>query len=378
MTWLDLVLVIVGLGLLFGALSAVVLSLVWLERKFLGRLQMRLGPTVVGPFGTLQSVADGIKLVLKEDIRPDWADARIFWVAPILVFVPIFMVWLTIPFGPGLAVRSLDLGLFYITAFLVTSIVGLVMAGWGSANKYAVLGGLRAAGQLISYEIPVIMVVAAVAMLAQSLNLEVIVAKQSALPYAVLMPLGFFLFFVSGLAEIGRTPFDIYEADSEVVGGPFVEYSGPHWAVFFLAEYINTFGISILTALLFFGGWNWSHPLRDLVGLDSLLAQGIALAEVIVKTYAIFLVIVWIRGTFPRIRIDQLMALGWKGLVPLSFLVVLLNGFYLFYSLPSWSLILANLAVLGSLFVYLYRRTQTAPRALAIVRIPARELRHAR
>ncbi len=360
MNWLELALVIVGLGLLLGALSAVVLSLVWLERKFLGRLQMRLGPMVVGPYGTLQSVADGVKLILKEDIRPDWADIRVFWVAPILVFVPIFMIWLTIPFGPGLAVRSLDLGLFYITAFLVTSIVGLVMAGWGSANKYAVLGGLRAAGQLISYEIPVIMVVAAVAMLAQSLNLEKIVEAQNPMPYAILMPLGFFLFFVSGLAEIGRTPFDIYEADSEVVGGPFVEYSGPHWAVFFLAEYVNTFAVSILTALLFLGGWNWSLPLQRLAGLDSLWAQGIALAEVVIKTYAIFLVIVWIRGTFPRIRIDQLMALGWKGLVPLSFLVVLLNGFYLFYHLPDWSLVVTNLAVLGGLFAYLYRRAQTA------------------
>ena len=391
----DGAILVLWLGFAFGFLTGVVLSLVWLERKFLGRLQMRIGPMRVGPFGTLQSVADAAKLVLKEDVRPDWAEPRIFWVAPILVFVPIFMIWLVIPFSELIVIRSLEMGLFYIIAFLVLSIVGLVMAGWGSANKYAVLGGLRAAGQLISYEIPVIMVVAAVAILAQTLNLVEVVRAQDPLPYALLMPLGLFLFFVAGLAEIGRTPFDIYQAESEVVGGPFVEYSGAHWSVFFFAEYINTFAVAILTALLFLGGWNWSLitiqflaegrwflPDWSLPLLQGLLtspwSELIAFGEVITKAYAVILVIFWVRGTFPRLRIDQLMALGWKGLVPLSFLVVVMNAVYLFYRWPTWSLVLMNVVVLIGLFVYLYRRAQTIPSPPTIKLFPARQLRHAR
>jgi NADH-quinone oxidoreductase subunit H len=375
-SFIDSGILVITIGLLFGALSVVVLSLVWLERKVLGRIQMRMGPMRVGPYGTLQSLADAIKLVTKEDIRPDWADARVFWVAPVLVFVPIFMIWLAIPFSPEWITRPSDLGLFYIVAFLVTSIVGLVMAGWGSANKYAVLGGLRAAGQLISYEIPIIMVAAAVAILAQSLDLSKIVEAQNPVPFALLMPLGFFLFFVAGLAELGRTPFDIYEADSEVVGGPFVEYSGPHWSIFFLAEYVNTFGVSILIAILFLGGWNWSLPLQGLV--TSPWSDLIAMGEVIFKTYLVVIVIFWIRGTFPRLRIDQLMALGWKGLVPLSFAVVLLNAGYLFHQLPAWSLILSNIIILLAFFTYLFRQAHNNVHPPTIRLYSARELRNAR
>ena len=167
------------------------------------------------------------------------------------------MIWVTIPAAEGLVLRNLELGLFYITAFAVIGILGLVLAGWGSANKYGVLGGLRSAAQLISYEIPVIMIVVAVGMLAQSLDLRVIVASQQQIPYGLILPLGMVVFFIAGLAEVGRTPFDIYHAESEVVGGPFVEYSGAHWSVFFLAEYINTFAIAALVTLLFLGGWNW-------------------------------------------------------------------------------------------------------------------------
>ena len=237
--WLDVLVVTLQLFGLLTALSIVVLSLVWLERKFLGRIQRRMGPMRVGFHGLLQPVADAVKLVLKEDVVPGWADKAIFWVAPLIVFVPAFMIWITIPFAGDIVLRNMDMGLLFIIAFSVLGIAGLVLAGWSSASKYAVLGSLRAAAQLVSYEIPIIMAVIAVAMLPQSMNLVTIVEAQHPVPYAVLQPLGLAIFLVAGIAEVGRTPFDIYFAESEVVGGPFVEYSGAHWAVFFLAEYIS-------------------------------------------------------------------------------------------------------------------------------------------
>ena len=350
----DLAWMVAGLLAMFTALSVVVLSMVWLERKALGRLQLRLGPTRTGPMGLMQPIADAVKLILKEDIIPDSADKAIFWAAPVIVVMSAFMIWVTIPGAEGLVLRNLDLGLFYITAFAVIGILGLVLAGWGSANKYGVLGGMRSAAQLISYEIPVIMVVVAVAMLAQSLNLQVIVAQQNPVPYALILPLGMVVFFIAGLAEVGRTPFDIYHAESEVVGGPFVEYSGAHWSVFFLAEYINTFAIAALVTLLFLGGW--SGPLLP------------GVVWFLIKVYAVILVVFWIRGTFPRLRIDQLMAFAWKAMVPLSFYSIVITALYLFYGWPAWSLTLMSLAGLAVVGWLVYRRMMGPARRVAEVR----------
>ena len=376
-------LIILGLLILFTALAIIVLSLTWLERKLLGRLQRRLGPTRTGPMGLLQPVADALKLVLKEDLIPSWADRGVFWVAPLLVLVPSFMIWVTIPASENLVMRNLDMGLFYFIAFSVLTILGLVLAGWGSANKYGTLGGLRAAAQLISYEIPLIMAVIAVAMLAQSLNLIHIVnfqfpgiqtapelaeiAKDEAaftnIPFAVLQPLGMVIFLIAGLAEVGRTPFDIYFAESEIVGGPFVEYSGAHWSVFFLAEYMNTFVIAALTALLFLGGWHGP-------GLPGWV-------WFLVKTYSIIMVIFWIRGTFPRLRIDQLMAFAWQVVVPLSFLNIVITGIYMFYGWPWWSLTLMSLTLASVIGYLLYRHLAGPAKRVARVynRRRAAELR---
>ena len=360
--WLDFVWIVVGLLVMFTFLSVVVLSLVWLERKLLGRLQRRLGPTRTGPMGLMQPVADALKLILKEDIVPSSSEKAIFWIAPVIVVVPAFMIWVTIPGSPDIVLKNLeDMGLFYIIAFAVVGIMGLVLAGWGSANKYGTLGGLRAAAQLISYEIPVIMVVIAVAMLAGSLNMKEIVAQQSGYPYALIQPLGLAIFFIAGLAEVGRTPFDIYFAESEIVGGPFVEYSGAHWSVFFLAEYINTFAVAALTVLLFLGGW--SGPF---------LSGNWVIIWFFLKVYAIILVIFWIRGTFPRLRIDQLMAFAWKVMVPLSFYTIVVTGVYLFYELPPWSLTLMSLAGLLAVAYVIYRRMVGPANLVAQVR--ARQL----
>ena len=364
MSVVEVLILILALLLLFTALSIVVLSLVWIERKFLGRLQRRLGPTRTGPFGLIQPIADALKLVLKEDLIPSWADKAIFWVAPLLVLIPSFMIWVTIPASKDLVLANMDLGLFVIVALLVVSILGLLLAGWGSANKYGALGGLRAAAQLVSYEVPLVMVVVSIAILSQSLDLRVIAASQVPLdtaqpvlkevmeaggtfnhigvPFVLIFPLGFVLFLIAGLAEVGRTPFDIYFAESEIVGGPFVEYSGAHWSVFFLAEYINTFLIAALAALLFLGGW-----------YGPLLPEW---SWFLLKTYLMVLVIFWIRGTFPRLRIDQLMEFGWKVMLPLSFAGVVITAVYRFYEWPAWSLSLMSLAILGVVGYWLYRR----------------------
>ena len=362
---IDLLFIVVGLVVLFAALSVVVLSLTWIERKFLGRLQRRLGPTRTGPMGLLQPIADALKLVLKEDIVPAESERVIFWLAPVLVIVPSFMLWVTIPASKDLVVRNLDLGLFFIIAFSVITIVGLVMAGWGSANKYGALGGLRSAAQLISYEIPIIMVVISVAMLAQSMNLVEIVNLQFPgvqggtgpeasvvnIPYVALLPLGALIFLIAGLAEVGRTPFDIYFAESEIVGGPFVEYSGAHWSVFFLAEYMNTFVIAALTVLLFLGGWYGPYNPTSPDWLGNLMS----IIWFLAKTYLVVVVIFWIRGTLPRLRIDQLMSFGWKVVIPISFVNVAMTGVYMFYEWPWWSLTLMSLVSMGVVGYAVYR-----------------------
>ncbi|HIF43071.1 MAG TPA: NADH-quinone oxidoreductase subunit NuoH [Dehalococcoidia bacterium] len=348
----DFIWLVIALFIMFSALSGVVLSLTWLERKVLGRLQLRLGPTRTGPMGLMQPVADALKLILKEDIIPASSEKALFWVAPIIVVISAFMIWVTIPGTQNAVIQNLDLGLFYIIAFSVVGILGLVLAGWGSANKYGTLGGLRAAAQLISYEIPIIMVAISMAMLAQSLDLREIVNGQDDYIYFLIQPLGLALFFIAGLAEVGRTPFDIYFAESEIVGGPFVEYSGAHWSVFFLAEYINTFAIAALTVILFFGGWSGPGLTGDWGIIYFLL-----------KVYLVIMVIFWIRGTFPRLRIDQLMAFAWKVMVPMSFLTIVMTAVYQFYGWPAWSLTAMSTTGLVVVGIVIYKK-MTAPSKL--------------
>ena len=354
---IDFIWLVVGLFIMFTVLSVVVMSMIWLERKLLGRLQLRLGPTRTGPMGVMQPVADAVKLILKEDIIPSSSEKAIFWVAPIIVVVSAFMIWVTIPGTQTAVIQNLDMGLFYIIAFSVVGILGLVLAGWGSANKYGTLGGLRAAAQLISYEIPIIMVAISVAMLAQSLDLREIVHQQDDYIFMLVQPLGLVLFFIAGLAEVGRTPFDIYFAESEIVGGPFVEYSGAHWSVFFLAEYINTFAIAALTVILFFGGWS-GPGLSGEWGIIWFLA----------KVYLVILVIFWVRGTFPRLRIDQLMGFAWKVMVPLSFLSVVMTAIYQFYEWPAWTLTIMSSAGLLIVGFIIFKRMTGPSRLVAEVR----------
>ena len=359
MSFTDVLFAFAGILGLFTALAVGVLSLTWLERKTLARIQQRAGPSVVGPHGLLQPVADAIKLMTKEDIIPAYADKVLFWMAPVFVAIPAFLIWLAIPFGDNLAVRVLDLGLLYLVAISGLGVVGLLMGGWASSSRYSMLGGLRAAAQLVSYEIPIVIVILSIAALVQSLSLDAVIngnsvtigdqvrnlPSQGSIPFAFVMPMGLVIFVIAGLAELGRTPFDIHHAESEVVGGPFVEYSGAHWAVFFLAEYLNTFVISALIIVLFFGGWSW--PAMPFEGAAN---SGLSFAWFLAKTAVVIYVIFWIRATYPRLRIDQLMSFGWKLLVPLSFTNIVIPAIVLFYGWPLWSLTALSLLLLGGTF----------------------------
>ena len=355
MTWTDLAVIIGSIFILINFITVVVLVLTYLERKFIARIQQRLGPMRTGPWGLLQPVADAIKLLSKEDLLPGRVDKLSYWLAPIAVFVPSFVLWLTIPLTQDIVIRNLEFGIFYILAVSGLSVAGLMMAGWGSFNKYAMLGAVRAAAQFISYELPLIVSVLGVVMIAGSMDLTVIVQEQTTVWYIVLQPAAFVLFLMAGLAEVGRTPFDAPVAESEVVGGPFIEYSGMHWSMFSLAEYANTFVIAALTALLFLGGWRGPGP-------DSGWTQNVVQAAWLVgKTMSVIFVMFWIRASLPRLRIDQLMALAWKVLVPMSFASMMLTAVYLFYGWPDWTITVMSLALLlgvtGSYYLRSGRRS---------------------
>ncbi len=341
-----------------------VIALTWLERKVIGRMQERLGPMRVGPWGLLQGFADTIKLITKEDVRPTSADRWTFELAPFVVVVPVIMALVALPFTAEIFIRNMALGLFYILAISSLSIVGFVMAGWGSDNKYALLGGVRAGAQLISYEVPLVLSVVAVAMLGQSLNLYSIVEFQHDTPWIVYQPLAFIIFTIAGLAELYRQPFDIPVAESEVVGGATVEYSGIRWSMFQLSEFTSLVLISILASLLFLGGWIWPFN----TDLDA-WAQALLM---LVKTSAFIVFFMWMRGSMPRLRIDQLMVLCWQILIPFTLLQIMINGLVLVYDWPDWTLaVISGVSAAALLFVIYHaaRRSGAASQPRAAQRV---------
>ncbi len=342
--WLD---ALIRLGVVALLVPLYMIIITWTERKVIGRLQMRLGPMRVGPYGTLQGFADTIKLLTKEDLRPTTADRWVFELAPFAIVVPVIMALVALPFTADILIRNLTLGLFYIVALQGVSIVGFVMAGWGSDNKYALIGAARAAAQLISYEVPFILSILAVAMVASTLDIGLIVGMQGNTPLIAYLPLAFVIFVIAGLAELYRQPFDIPVAESEVVGGPFVEYSGIRWSMFQLGEFVSMVLISILGSLIFLGGWQWP------VGGDVPVVVQVALMAV--KTSAFILFFIWMRASLPRLRIDQMMAYCWQLLLPFAFLQIIINGLVLAYDWPDWTLTIMSLAALGAL-LYLTNR----------------------
>ena len=313
------------MGFLMGAL--------WFERRAMAIMQARLGPNRAGPFGIFQPIADTIKILTKEDILPAKGDKLVHWLAPAVVVAPMLMIFAVVPFQGGAILADLNIGILYIVAISSVTTVGVFMAGWASNNKYSLLGAMRQVASVVSYEIPVVLSIIGVVLLAGSLSLQQIVQAQE-IPFILVQPLGFLLFFIGALAEINRSPFDLMEADSEIVAGFHTEYSGVRWSLFQMGEYGEALAVSAIVTTLFLGGW-----------------RGPVLPPwlwFLVKVGLVFFVMVWIRATLPRIRIDQLMALAWKFLFPLALLNLLITAveILIFPAVSLWLLVPINIAVM--------------------------------
>lgn len=293
---------------------------IYFERKFIGWMQFRKGPNRVGPLGLLQTVADVTKLLLKEDTIPNKADKGLFILAPALAFVPSFVVLAFIPYSMNLQFADLNVGFLYYIALSGITTIAIVVGGWASNNKYSLLGGMRSAAQMISYEVPLVMSVVGIVMMTGSLNLrDIVVAQEGYFWDWNFLPqiLGFGIFVISAISELNRTPFDLPEAESELVAGYHVEYSGFRFAFFMLTEYIYVYAIACLTTILFLGGWNSPFPQLDFI--PGVLWFFLKFAFIVFSLF-------WIRATFPRLRVDQLMSLAWKVLLPLAILNIFLTA----------------------------------------------------
>lgn len=296
---------------------------IYFERKVIGWMQLRIGPNRVGPLGLLQSVADVTKLLIKEDTIPKKADRNLFILAPAIVYVPSFAVLAVLPFTDNWFFTNLNVGVLYYAALSSISTIGIILGGWASNNKYALLGGMRSAAQMISYEVPLVISMTGVIMMTGSMNLRNIVNAQgdnfwewNLLPQII----GFVVFVIAAVSELNRTPFDLPEAESELVAGYHVEYSGFRFAFFMLAEYVYVFAIASLTTVMFLGGWH--APFEFLTFIPSII-------WFLLKFSFVVFFLFWIRATMPRVRVDQLMGLGWKVLLPLSLINIFVTALYM-------------------------------------------------
>jgi NADH-quinone oxidoreductase subunit H len=366
-----------GLGALIGGTAV---FNIWLERRVVGRLQIRRGPNRAGPWGLLQPIADTLKLVQKESLTPRAGDFIVFTLAPVLVFVPAILAFAVLPWGPGMTFTNLNVGLLYIVAITSVTVLAVFMAGWSSNNKYSLLGAIRGIAMLISYEIPAVLTLLGVVIFAGTMSISGIVLWQEDMRIwlVLLQPLPLLIYLITAAAEINRTPTDIPEAESELVAGYHTEYSGIKFGMFYAVELVNGVVVSALIASLYFGGW-W------LFGLNRWIPGWIIF---IGKVYAFYFVLIWLRGTLPRFRIDQLMGFAWKFLLPLAlvniFLVALEVLIWVEYEvsaavvLPIFSAV--NIALAGLLVVawtrlmaFHFERLPKRPRMHADIAVPAEQ-----
>ena len=330
--WADyrILRILVGVLVVVVGLLLSMAYLTYFERKVLALIQRRKGPNVVGPFGLLQPMADGLKLLVKETVIPSGANSTVFMVAPLITFVLALVAWAVIPFGVGAVVADINVGVLYLFAISSLGVYGIIMAGWASNSKYAFLGAMRSAAQMVSYEVSIGFVIVTVLLCAGSLNLSKIVLAQQHVWFVLpLLPMAV-VFFVSGLAETNRSPFDLPEGESELVGGFFVEYSSMAFALFYLGEYMNMILMSAMTSIMFLGGWlapfaGWAY-----IGPITTFFPGFI--WFFLKIGFVLFLFLWIRGTFPRFRYDQLMRLGWKVFLPLSLIYLVLVAGVLVYT----------------------------------------------
>ena len=332
--WLPLPMLLVLVAAVVG-----VLVTVWLERKISAAVQQRIGPEYAGPLGVLQPLADGLKLLVKEDIIPARADSLLFTLGPVLVVVPVILSWLIVPFGQNLLVSNVGIGIFLWISLSSIQPIGLLMSGYASNNKYSLLGGLRAAAQSISYEIPLALAVLAVVMMSNSLSTVDIVNQQNGsgiLSWNIWrQPVGFLIFWICALAECERLPFDLPEAEEELVAGYQTEYAGMKFALFYLGSYINLVLSALLVAVLYLGGWGFPLPVETLAGwlnqpIDAPLVQvitgSVGIVMTVLKAYALVFIAILLRWTVPRVRIDQLLDFGWKFLLPIALVNLLVTA----------------------------------------------------
>jgi NADH-quinone oxidoreductase subunit H len=306
---------IVGLIGVIALVSVNALFLIWMERKVSAHMQLRPGPMEVGWHGAIQTIADALKLMGKELITPEEVDRPVYYLAPVVVFLPVLLTFLVIPFSQKMIIKDMNVGIVLILAFSTLSVLAILMAGWSSNNKYSVFGAIRTVAQNIAYEIPLLVTVMSIILMVGSFKLSDIVAAQSRYWFILVQPVAFILYIICATAETNRTPFDLPEAESELVAGFHTEYSGMRFALFFLAEYTNMFIVSAVAAVLFLGGWH--GPI--LPGVIWFL----------IKVYALIFLIMWFRWTFPRVRFDQLVTFAWKILIPLSFANLLITALFL-------------------------------------------------
>lgn len=322
MDWLlGFILLLVKIAVMLGILLLAASYLVWLERKLLARFQIRLGPNRAGIFGLLQPIADAIKLLTKEDLIPDEADSRIFQLAPAVVAFTALLMFAVVPVGPDIAlfdrpvpmvISDINVGLLFVFALSSLGVYGVALGGWASNSKFALLGGIRGAAQMISYELALGLSLVPVVMMAGSFSLAEIIDAQARTPFIVLQPVSFAIFVISAMAESKRIPFDLPEAENELGAGFHTEYSGMRFGLFFLGEYVHIQVLGALVAVFFLGGWR-----------GPFLPPPVWL---LLKVFFVAVIMIWIRGTLPRLRYDQLMALGWKVLIPASLINIVFTG----------------------------------------------------
>lgn len=336
-TLLTVIIILLKIIALLAPLLLGVAYLTFAERKIIGYMQIRLGPNRVGPKGWLQPIADAMKLMFKEIIVPTKADRFLFLLAPVLSFGPALAAWAVVPFGDGMLISHLDAGLLYLLALTSLGVYGVIVAGWASNSKYAFLGAMRSAAQIVSYEIAMGFALVGVLMAAGSLNLnQIVLAQQGSILHWYWLPLLplFLVYFISGVAETNRAPFDVAEGESEIVAGFHVDYSGMAFAVFFLAEYANMILVSALASTMFLGGW--LSPFEGIPVLGKLFAFVPGALWLVLKISFLLLFFLWFRATFPRYRYDQIMRLGWKVFIPVTLVWILVIGLGVLGHVGPW------------------------------------------